>query len=212
MESKISGDAPRLNSITVPTEIVEVIGLLKETVVKPPATLTPLTVVSAAIPPTEATMSWPLRTSDSPWNIKELAPTDACAYNLAKYLVSAPFSDWTTLAYLESPLKKVKEFAASEPNNVVEITPGPVRDETPTESLLNDTQLLAVNADVLITLVILTVFALGEVLSSNVSVSSILILLTILPYNLLSINAVAVACVPAPGGAAMLIVGCVVNP
>ena len=57
MESKISGDAPRLNSITVPTEIVEVIGLLKETVVKPPATLTPLTDVSAWIPPTEATMS-----------------------------------------------------------------------------------------------------------------------------------------------------------
>ena len=57
VESKISGDAPRLNSITVPTEIVEVIGLLKETVVRPPTTLTPLTVVSAAIPATEATMS-----------------------------------------------------------------------------------------------------------------------------------------------------------
>ena len=90
--------------------------------------------------------------------------------------------------------------------------PGPVREETPTESLLSDTQLLAVDPDVLTTLVILTVFALGEELSSNVSVSSILILLTILPYNLLSRKASAVACVPAPGGAAMVIVGCVVYP
>ena len=44
-----------------------------------------------------------------------------------------------------------------------------------------DTQLLTLNEDVLIVLLILTVFALGVVLSSIVSVSSILILLTILP-------------------------------
>ena len=57
VESKISGDAPRLNSITVPAAIFAVIGLLKETVVRLPTTETPLTVVSLAIPATEATMS-----------------------------------------------------------------------------------------------------------------------------------------------------------
>ena len=44
-----------------------------------------------------------------------------------------------------------------------------------------DTQLLTLKEDVLTVLVILTVFALGVVLSSIVSVSSILMLLTILP-------------------------------
>ena len=69
-----------------------------------------------------------------------------------------------------------------------------------------ETQLLALVDDVLTTLLMLTVFV-GEALSSNVSVSSILILLTISPYNLLSIKAVAVACVPAPGGAEIVITG-----
>ena len=44
-----------------------------------------------------------------------------------------------------------------------------------------DTQLLTLKEDVLTVLVILTVFALGVELSSIVSVSSILMLLTILP-------------------------------
>ena len=44
-----------------------------------------------------------------------------------------------------------------------------------------DTQLLTLKEDVLTVLLILTVFALGVVLSSIVSVSSILMLLTILP-------------------------------
>ena len=65
--------------------------------------------------------------------------------------------------------------------------------------------------DVLTTLRILIEFA-GVLLSSNVSVSSILIALTILPYNLLSISGVAVACVPAPGGAGIVTTGCVVYP
>ena len=52
VESKISGEEPRPNSITVPAAIVAVIGLLNETVVRFPTTVTPFTVVSAAIPAT----------------------------------------------------------------------------------------------------------------------------------------------------------------
>ena len=64
-----------------------------------------------------------------------------------------------------------------------------------------DTQLLTLNEDVLTVLFILTVFALGVVLSLIVSVSSILMLLTMLPNNLFSIKALPCACAPAPGGA-----------
>ena len=75
-----------------------------------------------------------------------------------------------------------------------------------------DTQLLALNEEVLTTRLMLTVFAVGVALSSNVSVSSILILLTISPYSLLSIRALPCACVPAPGGAENVTVGAVVYP
>ena len=57
----------------------------------------------------------------------------------------------------------------------------------------------------------LTVSA-GISLLSKVSVSSIAMLLTISPYNLLSINALAVACVPDPAGAANVMVGALVYP
>ena len=76
----------------------------------------------------------------------------------------------------------------------------------------SDTQLEAREEDVFTTRLILTVVAVGVVLSSNVSVSSILSLLTIVPYNLLSIKQLPCACVPAPGGAANVIVGAVVYP
>ena len=106
----------------------------------------------------------------------------------------------------------MNEFAAPPDANLsVSITPDVISDAA---IWLDDrdTQLLTLNEDVLIVLLILTVFALGVELSSTVSVSSILILLTILPYNLLSIKGLPCACVPAPGGAENVTVGCVVYP
>ena len=76
----------------------------------------------------------------------------------------------------------------------------------------SDTQLAETVADVLTILLMLTVVAVGVVLSSNVSVSSILSLLTMSPYNLLSIKGLPCACGPAPGGAENVTVGCVVYP
>ena len=75
----------------------------------------------------------------------------------------------------------MNEFAAPPVANLsVSITPDVISDAA---IWLDDrdTQLLLSNDDVLITLARLTVFALGVVLSSIVSVSSILMLLTILP-------------------------------
>ena len=75
----------------------------------------------------------------------------------------------------------MNEFAAPPDANLsVSITPDVISDAA---IWLDDrdTQLLLSNDDVLITLLRLTVFALGDVLSSIVSVSSILILLTMLP-------------------------------
>ena len=75
----------------------------------------------------------------------------------------------------------MNEFAAPPDANLsVSITPDVISDAA---IWLDDrdTQLLLSNDDVLTTLERLTVFALGVVLSSIVSVSSILILLTILP-------------------------------
>ena len=74
-----------------------------------------------------------------------------------------------------------------------------------------DTQLLLLLEEVLTTLVRVTVTA-GISLLSIVSVSAIAILLTISPYNLLSIRATACACVPDPAGAAMVTVGAEVYP
>ena len=82
----------------------------------------------------------------------------------------------------------MNEFAAPPDANLsVSITPDVISDAA---IWLDDrdTQLLALNEEVLITLLMLTVFALGVELSLIVSVSSILILLTMLPYNLLSIK------------------------
>ena len=56
-ESNVSGEVPLSNSITVPAAIAAVIGLLRETVVKPPVVVTPLIFVFAAIPATLATTS-----------------------------------------------------------------------------------------------------------------------------------------------------------
>ena len=106
----------------------------------------------------------------------------------------------------------MNEFAAPPVANLsVSITPDVISDAA---IWLDDrdTQLLTLNEDVLIVLLILTVFALGVELSLTVSVSSILILLTMLPYNLLSIKGLPCACVPAPGGAENVTVGCVVYP
>ena len=115
-------------------------------------------------------------------------------------------------AKLESPLKNVKEFAAPPSASLsVSITPD-VISEAATWLEDRDTQLLASKEDVFTTLLMLIVFALGVVLSSKESVSSILILLTISPYNLLSIKVVPCACVPAPAGAANVILGAVVYP
>ena len=75
----------------------------------------------------------------------------------------------------------MNEFAAPPDANLsVSITPDVISDAA---IWLDDrdTQLLTLNEDVLTVLLILTVFALGVELSSIVSVSSILILLTILP-------------------------------
>ena len=75
----------------------------------------------------------------------------------------------------------MNEFAAPPDANLsVSITPDVISDAA---IWLDDrdTQLLLSNDDVLTTLARLTVFALGVVLSSIVSVSSILILLTMLP-------------------------------
>ena len=75
----------------------------------------------------------------------------------------------------------MNEFAAPPVANLsVSITPDVISDAA---IWLDDrdTQLLLSNDDVLTTLARLTVFALGVVLSSIVSVSSILMLLTILP-------------------------------
>ena len=107
----------------------------------------------------------------------------------------------------------MNEFAEFDPSKDVEISSfGPLETSvlTLTASLLSDTQLAISNEDVLTVLVRLTVFGDGDVLSWIVSVSSILILLTISPYNLLSNNALPCACVPPPGGASNVIVGCVV--
>ena len=75
----------------------------------------------------------------------------------------------------------MNEFAAPPDANLsVSITPDVISDAA---IWLDDrdTQLLLSNDDVFTTLERLTVFALGDVLSSIVSVSSILILLTMLP-------------------------------
>ena len=104
----------------------------------------------------------------------------------------------------------MKELAAPPDANLsVSITPD-VMSEAAIWLVDSDTQLLATVEDVFTTRLILTVVAVGVVLSSNVSVSSILSLLTMSPYNLLSIKPTPSACVPAPGGAAKVIVGAVV--
>ena len=103
----------------------------------------------------------------------------------------------------------MNEFAEPPVANLsVSITPDVISDAA-IWLVDKDTQLLLLVEDVLTTLLMFTVFA-GESLSLNVSVSSILIWLTISPYNLLSINMLPCACVPAPGGAAKLTDGCVV--
>ena len=100
----------------------------------------------------------------------------------------------------------MKEFAAPPDANLsVSITP-----EVISVAAIwledRDTQLLLLLEDVLTTLVISIVTG-GISLLSNVSVSAIRILFTTSPYSLLSMNAVAVAPVPAPEGPAMLTVG-----
>jgi hypothetical protein len=106
----------------------------------------------------------------------------------------------------------VKEFAAPPDASLsVSITPD-VMSDAAIWLEDRDTQLELVKEEVLTTLLMLTVFAVGDVLSSNVSVSSILILLTISPYSLLSIRVLPTACVPAPTGAANVTVGAVVYP
>ena len=72
-----------------------------------------------------------------------------------------------------------------------------------------DTQLFRSEAEVLTALLTSTISA-GLSLDSIVSDSSILILFTISPYNLLSINAEPVAWLPEPGGAEKVTVGGVV--
>ena len=75
----------------------------------------------------------------------------------------------------------MNEFAAPPDANLsVSITPDVISDAAIWLDD-SDTQLLTLNEDVLTVLLILIVFALGVVLSSIVSVSSILMLLTILP-------------------------------
>ena len=106
----------------------------------------------------------------------------------------------------------MKEFAAPPDASLsVSITPD-VMSDAAIWLEDRDTQLLLSNEDVFTTLLMLTVFAVGDVLSWKVSVSSILILLTISPYTLLSIRALPCACVPAPGGAVNVTVGAVVYP
>ena len=56
-ESNVRGEAPLSNSITVPAAIAVVIGLLRDTVVKPPVVTTPLMFVFAGMPATLATTS-----------------------------------------------------------------------------------------------------------------------------------------------------------
>ena len=181
--------------------------MLRETVVNPPTVTTPLILVFAWIPAVSATTAWPIKAFWLLKKISELAPFDAWVWSLAKYLVSAPLTDCTAGAKFWSPRKNVKEFAAPPVANLsVSITPDVISDAA---IWLDDrdTQLLLFVEDVLTTLLMLIVF---ELSSSNVSVSSILILFTISPYNLLSIKTTPCACVPAPGGAAKLTDGCVV--
>ena len=50
VDSNVTGEAPRSNSIIVPSGIVCVTGLLRETVVRPAEVTTPLMFVFAATP------------------------------------------------------------------------------------------------------------------------------------------------------------------
>ena len=119
--------------------------------------------------------------------------------------------DWTASANELSPLKKVKEFAAPLLASLSVLIVPDVISVAAIWLEDRDTQLLLSLADVLTIRLILTVSA-GISLLSIVSVSSIAILLTISPYNLLSIKTLPVACVPDPAGAANVMVGAVVYP
>ena len=62
-------------------------------VVNPAAVTTPVIFVFAAIPAIPCLTSCPIRTSEFVENCIWLEPALHCAFNLAKYLVSAPLID-----------------------------------------------------------------------------------------------------------------------
>ena len=139
-----------------PSGIFWVTGLFNAMVVNPAAVTTPVILVLDCIPAIPCNTSWPIRTSEFVVKIIDDDPWLHCAASLAKYLVSAPLTDWTANAKFWSPLKNVNEFAAPPVANLsVSITPDVISDAA---IWLDDrdTQLLTLNEDVLIVLLILT--------------------------------------------------------
>ena len=113
-----------------------------------------------------------------------------------KYLSSEARTDLTAFLYDWSPERNVLEFASLELLARIPVGIGPsVILSAGTFDVLRDTQLASLLLEVLTVLTTFTVSA-GTSLDWIVSVALILMALTISPYSLLSISAVADAPVP----------------